>query len=271
MAKYPTLSEEFRIVAASLRRYARLLAGQQQAADAIAAEALAALVTAPGEQGTDIRLRGFAELIRLYRMQASKLAHDRILQTGPEKHLAALSDEARQAFLLVAMEEFSATEAAQILGISQAELDSHLQTGRRMLAAEIACDVLIIEDEFFIATDIERAAVSLGHQVVSVERTHAAARKAALELRPSLILADIKLADDSSGIDAVNDILEHYELPVVFITAYPERLLTGLRPEPTYLVTKPFTQDSLRAVIAQALLLDVRARSSSANRGVPGA
>jgi len=55
-----------------------------------------------------------------------------------------------------------------------------------------------------------------------------------------LVLADIQLADDSSGIDAVKDIMGEMNLPVIFITAYPERFLTVERPEPTYLITKPF-------------------------------
>lgn len=265
MTKHPAFSAEFRIVASKLRRYARLLVGQQEAGDRLAADALATLLAAPGAPGSELRIRAFAELTRLYRLSSKPQVADELRpQTSVEKHLSALTDEARQAFLLVAVEEFSPVEAAQVLNVSQSEFEQRLQDGRIALAQEIACDVLIIEDELFIATDIERAVTSLGHLVVSIERTHSAACKKALELRPSLILADIKLADDSSGIDAVNDILDHHEIPVVFITAYPERLLTGLRPEPTYLVTKPFTHENLRAVVSQALLLDVRAHRAGA-------
>jgi CheY-like chemotaxis protein len=67
------------------------------------------------------------------------------------------------------------------------------------------------------------------------------------------VLADIQLADGSSGLDAVNEILSTIDVPVIFITAYPERLLTGDRPEPTYLVTKPFQESTVRAAISQAL------------------
>ena len=55
------------------------------------------------------------------------------------------------------------------------------------------------------------------------------------------------------GIDAVNSIRTESDVPVIFITAYPERLLTGDRPEPTYLVTKPFQEATVRAAISQAL------------------
>ena len=67
---------------------------------------------------------------------------------------------------------------------------------------------------------------------------------------------DIQLADDSSGIDAVKDILHEFKVPVIFITAFPERLLTGERPEPTFLITKPFQRSTVKAQIAQALFFD---------------
>ena len=73
---------------------------------------------------------------------------------------------------------------------------------------------------------------------------------------PGLVLADIQLADDSSGIDAVKDILAEFSVPVIFITAFPERLLTGTRPEPTFLITKPFQRSTVKAAIAQALFFD---------------
>jgi len=74
--------------------------------------------------------------------------------------------------------------------------------------------------------------------------------------KPGMVLADIQLADGSSGIDAVNDILARVSVPVIFITAFPERLLTGERPEPTFLVTKPFNPDMVKALISQALFFE---------------
>jgi hypothetical protein len=49
-------------------------------------------------------------------------------------------------------------------------------------------------------------------------------------------------------------------VPVIFITAFPEMLLTGAKPEPTFLIRKPFTANAVKAVISQALLFDVRVR-----------
>ena len=89
-----------------------------------------------------------------------------------------------------------------------------------------------------------------------IARTHNQAVEAVKRHRPGLVLADIQFADGSSGIDAVNDILKSFEVPVIFITAYPERLLTGERPEPAFLITKPFRPDMVKAMVSQALFFD---------------
>ena len=120
--------------------------------------------------------------------------------------------------------------------------------------------VVIIEDEPLVALDLQRLVQDLGHRVVRVARTAAQAIDAVEQTHPGLVLADIRLADGSSGLDAVNEILRIFSVPVIFITAYPESLLTGTKPEPTFLVRKPFHADALRAVISQALFFDVRVK-----------
>jgi hypothetical protein len=54
-------------------------------------------------------------------------------------------------------------------------------------------------------------------------------------------------------LEAVEEILRSIEIPVIFITAFPERLLTGKKPEPTYLVEKPFRPETVKALISQAI------------------
>jgi CheY-like chemotaxis protein len=124
----------------------------------------------------------------------------------------------------------------------------------------MASDVLIVEDEPLIALDLERIVRELGHRVSRVARTHKQAVAAVKKDLPGLVLADIELADGSSGIDAVKEIVTTFEVPVIFVTAYPERLLTGKRPEPTFLITKPFRPEALKAVISQALFFEMKAR-----------
>lgn len=135
----------------------------------------------------------------------------------------------------------------------------------REIAGQLAARILIIEDEPLIAMDIESLVTDLGHHVVGIAATREEAMAMALREKPEMVLADIQLADGSSGIDAVNDILAECNVPVVFITAYPERLLTGDRPEPAFLVTKPFKTEMVKAVVSQALFFDVKA--GNARRG----
>jgi CheY-like chemotaxis protein len=98
-----------------------------------------------------------------------------------------------------------------------------------------------------------------------VARTHTEAIKLAGTKRPGLILSDIQLADGSSGLEAVNELLSSFEAPVIFITAYPERFLTGDRPEPAFLISKPFQPAMVSAVASQALFFNRKAKQ----RGAP--
>ena len=114
--------------------------------------------------------------------------------------------------------------------------------------------VLVIEDEAIIAMDIADIVEGMGHRVTANARTHAEAVNMAGAEQPDLILADIQLADNSSGVEAVNEILAQFgDIPVIFITAFPERLLTGDRPEPAFLINKPYTEEQVRSAVSQAM------------------
>jgi CheY-like chemotaxis protein len=188
------------------------------------------------------------------------LADSEIKGPNVEQRLTHLTPRTRQAFLLLGLEGFSEKDAADILDIDVATLRQYLDDAGRELAAEIATDVLIIEDVPLIAVDIEALVDNLGHKVVGIARTHREAVQIAKAKPPGLILADIQLADGSSGLDAVNELLQTFEVPVIFITAYPERFLTGERPEPAFLIPKPFQPATLSAVISQALFFERAAK-----------
>jgi CheY-like chemotaxis protein len=157
------------------------------------------------------------------------------------------------------VEGFSIPEAAMILNADAAKVDELIDVAGREIAQQVATDVLIIEDEPMIAMDLESIVEGLGHRVTAVARTHAEAVKAANKKKPGLVLADIQLADGSSGLDAVNEMLATFAVPVIFITAYPDRLLTGERPEPAFLITKPYQPDTVKAIVSQALFFERRA------------
>lgn len=178
-------------------------------------------------------------------------------------NLDALAPLPRQAFLLVAVEGFNEAEGAEILNVGEDRFAQLLVEASNEISRQVATDILIIEDEPLIAMDIEEMVESLGHRVVGIARTQSEAVALFAKARPKMVLADIQLADGSSGIDAVNDILRAASVPVIFITAFPERLLTGERPEPTFLVTKPFNPDMVKALISQALFFDRQAKAAA--------
>ncbi|MDX1702832.1 MAG: response regulator, partial [Altererythrobacter ishigakiensis] len=173
-----------------------------------------------------------------------------------QQRLRTVTPLNRQALLLTSLEDFSPAQAAEILEVSEAEIVQLVENAIDEIDREAATQVLIIEDEPLISMQLEDLVKTLGHEVFGTAATRTQAQEAVSEAKPGLVLADIQLADGSSGLDAVDDILTMGDVPVVFITAYPERLLTGDRPEPTYLVTKPFREQTVRAAISQALFFD---------------
>ncbi len=233
-----------------LRRYARAVTGSQSLGDAAVREVLEALIEAPGEfdPGNPARLELYRIFHRLWHPDLS----NPLTIDGP---VGQLTDRSRQALLLTAVEGFSLAETSTILGTKIDEIALDLDSARSTIAQHLRASVMIIEDETIIAMHIQSIVKSSGHSVVGVARTHKEAVALAHETAPELVLADISLADGSSGIEAVSEILEHITVPVIFVTAFPERFLTGERPEPTYLVTKPFEPVMLSATIAQALLV----------------
>jgi DNA-directed RNA polymerase specialized sigma24 family protein/CheY-like chemotaxis protein len=246
-----------------LRRYARALTGSQSSGDAYVATTLEALIEDPAILQADSGARvGLYQLFtRIWNSVAVNGAPDTATPgLAVERRLANITPRPRQAFLLIALEGFSESDAAKILGVDVLKLRGLVEESGRELAAEIATDVLIIEDEAFIAMDLEGLVESLGHRAVGVARTHAEAIAIAKNKPPGLILADIQLADGSSGLDAVNELIQSFEVPVVFVTAYPERFLTGERPEPAFLIAKPFQPATVSAVISQALFFERKAR-----------
>ncbi|KAB2918457.1 MAG: response regulator [Hyphomicrobiaceae bacterium] len=247
-----------------LRRFARAVTGSQRSGDAYVVSTLEALLADPSIFSADLPprvalYRAFLMILNTVPLNGHAKADEPALQAA-ERNLERLAPPARQAFLLVAVEEFPPADAALALGVDQAELQALIDEAGREIARQIATDVVIIEDEPLIALDLERLVTSLGHRVIKIARTKRQAIEAVQRSQPGLILADIQLADGSSGLDAVNEILRTFSVPVIFVTAYPQRLLTGTRPEPTFLITKPFHPDNVKAIISQALFFDIRGR-----------
>lgn len=247
-----------------LRRYARALTGSQASGDAYVAATLDALIdnTSALDESLSVRTALYQLFTKIWNSVSINGAPDAIAGIpAAEQRLIHITPRPRQAFLLVALEGFSEDDAARILDVDVATLRKLVDESGREMAAEMATDVLIIEDETFIAMELESVVTSLGHRVLGIARTQTEALKIVGRNRPGLVLADIQLADGSSGLDTVNEMLQSFEVPVIFITAYPERFLTGQRPEPAFLITKPFQPAMVSAIASQALFFMRNAKS----------
>lgn len=239
-----------------LRRYARALTGSQKSGDAYIRASLEALASNPDvvDDSADPRVSLYRFFHVIWGTTGAQLEEIAGGASQPsDTRLQSLAPIHRQAFLLTTLEGFATSEAAYILGISEHEQRAYEESAQKEIESELATNVLIIEDEPIIAADLASLVEELGHTVTGIATTHREALKLFGANPPGLVLCDIQLADGSSGIDAAHDILADSDVPIIFITAFPERLLTGERPEPTYLIPKPFQENTVKAAIGQAL------------------
>ncbi len=225
------------------RRFARALAGSQPEGDAMVAAALRTGVPEfPGSDGA--RLGLFAAVGRI--------------AGAVEEPPGALTRTERMLLLLTSLEELSPAAAAYVLGLAADRAEAILADARDRLRAATVARVLIIEDEPIIAMDLQQLVESAGHEVVGVASSEEEAVAIADSERPSLVLADVNLGQGGDGASAVERIMMRHSAPVIFVTAYPERLLTGSKVEPAFVITKPFEPTMLAVATYQAV-----------NRGLP--
>ncbi|MFT8242530.1 PhyR family response regulator anti-anti-sigma factor [Roseomonas sp. BN140053] len=220
------------------RRYARALAGGQERGDQLVAEALrAGLPPVPGH-------------LALYAGVTRQVQQDGAAVAGRD---GAMSLAQRQLLLLTALEDLSLPDAAVVLGLPGEQAARELDIARAALRATAATEVLVIEDEPIIAMDIQQLVEGCGHRVVGIASDEAEAVELARRLKPGLILADVNLGPGGDGISAVERIMGEQTIPVIFVTAYPERLLTAERVEPAFIISKPFEPIALAIATYQAV------------------
>ncbi len=240
-----------------LRRYARALTGSQGTGDKFAVTTIEAILADPDiiAQATDAKVAIFQAFHVVWASAGAPLGEpDTRLSARAQDHMVNLTPNAREALLLHSIEGFRPEEIGAIMQVDPDEATDLINIAIREMQSSIEGRVLIIEDEAIIAMDISSIVQDIGHTITGIARTRAEAVKLAAQDRPDLILADIQLADNSSGIDAVNDILAQFDdIPTIFITAFPERLLTGTRPEPAFMITKPYSEDQVRSAVGQAM------------------
>ncbi len=255
----------------SLRRFARALSGSQESGDAYVVALLEALAEDPSMFPLDMdsKIALYKLFLKIWNsVDANAFPAFRLEQTEAMRGLQSLTPKPRQAFLLLSVEGFDASAIAKILDTDAEDAAALVAAADREIAGQIEpADILIIEDEPLIAADLKDLVTNSGHHVTGIARTYRDALKLAHERRPTLILSDIQLADGSSGVEAVNEILGELEVPVIFITGHAEMLLTGSKPEPAFLIAKPFSAGTVKAVIGQALFFEVRSHRKSSGFG----
>ncbi len=241
-----------------LRRYARALTGSQTTGDNYAVATLEAILSDRSifDETCSVKVGLFKCFNKIWTSAGTPVETPTDqLQSRAHELLGRLTENTREVLLLRTIEDFSFAEIAEIIGTDAKEARDLLEIAQEEMADNVKGKVLIIEDEAIISADLMAIVTDQGHSVTSVARTRDEAVIAGAEERPDLILADIQLADNSSGIDAVNNLLEVLgnDLPVIFITAFPERLLTGERPEPAFLISKPYREEQVRSAVSQAM------------------
>lgn len=241
-----------------LRRYARALTGSQSAGDNYAAATLETILSDRSvmEESENTRVGLFRAFHAIWESSGQPVAESD--QSEREKraqdHMRNLTPNSREALLLRTIEELRYDQIASVMQIEQSEAEELVQIALSEMGQALRGKVMVIEDEMIIAMDLKGIVQAMDHDVTGVARTHDQAIELAQKARPDLILADIQLADGSSGIDAVNELLGKLgDIPVIFITAFPERLLTGDRPEPAFLISKPYSEEQVRSAVSQAM------------------
>jgi CheY-like chemotaxis protein/DNA-directed RNA polymerase specialized sigma24 family protein len=244
-----------------LRRYARALVGSQVRGDEYVKACLEAILEEVDEKAFQKSPK--VVLFRTFHDVLMRLAPPARPDRGAElvdpegaairRMLSALPRRERQAFLLLELEQFRIVQIAQILRQPEAEIAAMIDHAREELSNLPQAYILVIEDDPIIALGNSQIIEEMGHRVAGTASTEAEAMRLFETTRPDLVLADVRLSDGSSGLDAARKIMSRDNTPVVFVTGHPEDVLTGKRTEPAYVIEKPFNPETLKAAISQAL------------------
>lgn len=238
-----------------LRRYARALTGSQAAGDEYVRTCLEIIVRDkhPIAEDVDLQTELFRLFHKVYASATPALAAGRSGSDPALRPMMALPPVERQVLLLSALERYSFSDVAFILGVSEETVRDLFNRAQESMLSLAKARVLIIEDEPVIALELKSIVESLGHTVVGTADRERDAIAIADRTKPNLVLADIQLRGEDSGIEAAREIIKRHPVPIIFITAYPERLLTGKGVEPTFIISKPYDPSMVRAAVSQAL------------------
>jgi DNA-binding LytR/AlgR family response regulator len=116
-------------------------------------------------------------------------------------------------------------------------------------------NILVIEDEAIVSKDIQQSLEKLGYNIVGAAATGLKAIELVKETNPDMVLMDIMLKGEMSGIEAAEQIKKQYNVPVIYLTAYADEntLSKAKVTEPYGYIIKPFKEVDLQTSIEMAL------------------
>jgi len=128
-------------------------------------------------------------------------------------------------------------------------------TAREAGSSPAARRILIVEDNFFVADQCERALTEAGHQVVGIVATAEQALEVMPDRKPDLVLMDIFLAGARDGIDAARDVFERFGVRSIFVSAAFDLAMRNRAEEaqPLGWLPKPFSDGKLVATVRAAI------------------
>lgn len=114
--------------------------------------------------------------------------------------------------------------------------------------------ILVAEDDYFVGMTIEQALLDAGHQVLAIVSTAEEAVRESIRLRPDLVLMDIRLAGEMTGIEAALTLREN-GITSLFASAHSDAAMraSGEKARPAGWLTKPFSNAEIVAAVAAAL------------------
>jgi DNA-directed RNA polymerase specialized sigma24 family protein/CheY-like chemotaxis protein len=236
-----------------LRRYASLLTGSREAADVYVQTCLERLVAAQLRDVADLRLHAFRTLHRCIGDAEIALDTSPLGATGPiERGLLTLPIAQRATVLLVTVEGLSIDATASVLRRPAETVRNDLAAGRATLHADAALAVFIIEDEWLVAEQIGHVASGLGLRVCGTAARREEALAGVAANRPALILSDVELGfGRADGLALSDEIRQRFDVPVIYVTAYPERVRAHDRD--ALVLTKPLSAVALSRAIDAAM------------------
>lgn len=241
----------------ALRRYAACLTGSIAAGDRLIGKALRAILAG---QVHLVPLAGMrlALLRALHEAwepaeEAGSVATPADDRPNAGRLIQLLPPLTRAAVILTRSEHLSAAEAAFVLRVEPAEIHYRLQAAEQEFERVMARRVLIVEDDVFTAIDLEDLVTSLGHRAIGPAMTRTQAVHLAMREEPDLILSDVRLDEQNAGIDAIREIRDRMNVPVIFLTAYPDCFADRAILDNSYVIPKPFSDSMVSSIITNAL------------------